>query len=563
MPIREKQFPVSFTPKGLTDALDSTEKFHGSCLQLADLIFDQLNPDLVVARPGIKVQADFAAAGFIAPGWISVHTTVGDITYGLIASGRNSGQDEPFAYNNATSAFVTVSGITNLNTPTTVSMVGAWTPPTMAVIGTLLIVTHPGFPGGATKIGWFDISNPAAPTWTAGDVSTNALPSVPTWVANFSNRAYYGCGQTTPYSDVLAGTARASSSQALTIGDTSATTAAFGLPVQTTSSGISQALIIFKATQCWQVTGDPVGNNLALNFLSLNIGTRAPRSVWQSPFGLYFICDGGPYVIDTFGAVRSLTHTAQEYEPDVQAPFQNAVTPSRVAGCYAASIYRICLETIVRGNDFVGDYWFDEHRRRWNGPHTFQYDCASEYMGDVILSSSSNPAFLFKSEVTPSTSSAYSDNGVSYTPTLQSSLLPKDASMSEKQVVESTLELANGGAITTYFVQALDDQQSVLDTVSITVANSGKLWGTNVWGDGSVWTSGTNRPRVYNVQWNQPLVFQKMAIYIQSSASSALAIGVFRARYQETGYTNALNPTTNTTNVALGAGVQIAIGVSS
>jgi hypothetical protein len=542
MPIRPSTFPMRFSPKGLADALDATDKFPGACVALTDFIFDQLNPEIVVARPGVKKQADFAAAAFSSPGVISVQITVGDITYGLIASALNSGKDEPFAYNNATSAFVAVTGVTNGNTPTTQLTSGAWTPPTMAVIGTLLIVTHPGFPGGATKIGWFDISTPTAPTWTAGDVATNALPSTPTWVANFSNRAYYGCGQTVPYSDVLAGTTRTTSTQALTIGDTSVTTAGTGLPVQTTSGGVTQALIIFKASQIWQVTGDPVSNDLALNFLSLTLGTRAPRSVAQSAFGIYFTGDGGPYVIDSYGAVRALTAKIGDAEPDIVAPFQNALTPSRVAACYASSVYRVCLETIIRGTQSVNDYWFHENRRRWTGPHSFRFDCASQYQNYMILASNANPGYLYKSELYQSTSSAYNDDGTTFTPTLESSTFPKEGHMTQKQVVESTIELANGGAITTYNIQALNDQRETLDSVNITVASAGKLWGSFVWGDGTLWTSSTNRPHVYTVPWTVPINFQKMALFIRATATAALAIGTFFARYQDAGYVNPPNP---------------------
>lgn len=563
MPIAPRSYPVRFTPRGLADALDATDKFPGACLALTDLIFDQSNPEIVVARPGVKTNGNFAANGFSTPGTISVQKTIGDITYGLIASALNSGKDQPFAYNNATSAFLTVTGITNANSPTTQLTSGDWTPPTMAVVGTLLIVTHPGFPGGATKIGWFDISTPTSPVWSAGDVSTNALPSTPTWVENFANRAYYGCGQTTPYSDVLAGTARASSSQALTIGDTSSTLAASGLPVQTTSSGIVQALIIFKANQVWQVTGDAASSNLSLNYLSLSVGTRAPRSVCQSPYGVYFASDAGPYVVDTFAAVRPIVNQLGDSDPDIVAPFQNAVYPSRIAGCYAAGVYRLCMETIIRGTQSFNDYWYHENRKRWTGPHSFRYDCASQYKNYTIIASNAHTAYLFKSEVYQSSSSQYSDDiAGSYTPVLESSTFPKEGGMKQRQMVESTQELANGGSTTTYNLQALTDQRSTIDSVNITVASAGKTWGSCVWGDGTLWTTSTNRPRVYNVPWTIPINFQKMALFIRATATAALAIGTFFGRYQETGYVNTPNPTVNDTGTPLDSALDVPILVS-
>lgn len=559
MPIA-RSYPVRFTPRGLVDSLDATDKFPGACIQLSDLVFDQLNPEIMVARPGVKVQADFSTGGFMSPGVVSVHITIGDVTYGLIATARNTGKDEPFAYDNAAQAFIAISGVTNANSPSTPSASGTWNPPTMAAIGTKIIVTHPGFPGGATKFGWFDISTPSTPAWTAGDLTTQPLPSTPVSVSNFNNRAYYACGQFLPFSDVLDPVTRTNASQVLTIGDTSPLTALSGLPVQTTSSGVVQTLLVYKASQVWQVTGDVVSNSLAQNFLSLSIGCRAPRSIWQSPYGTYFISDGGPYLVDLLGSVRPLTNKGDVTEPDVQAPFQNATSPSRAAGCYSSSIYRVCLETVVRGESFFGDYWFDEHRRRWNGPHSFQFDCASQYMNYMILSSSENPGKLYKSQLFPDTTSQYTDDATVYTPTLQSSTFPKEGHMVEKQVVESTQELSNAGATTTYTIESLDEQENTLDTVQITVPNAGAVWGSFVWGDGTKYASATNRPKVYNVEWTQTIVFQKMAIRIQATATSSLSIGTFFARYQETGYVNSPNPdSASTTGTPIDNEVQIPI----
>ena len=54
----------------------------------------------------------------------------GNIVFGMIASARNTGHDEPFAYNLITQAFITVSGITSGNTPISPATTGDWTPPT-------------------------------------------------------------------------------------------------------------------------------------------------------------------------------------------------------------------------------------------------------------------------------------------------------------------------------------------------------------------------------------------------------------------------------------------------
>lgn len=542
MPISPKQYPVRFTARGLVDAFDATDRFPGACISLANLVFDHSNPEIMISRPGCPSIVDFAANGFLNAGVISVHVTVGSVTYGMIQTSRNANKDEPFAYDNAAGAFIAVSNVTNANTATTQAASGAWTPPTMASVGALIILTHPGFPGGATKFGWFDITNPAAPSWNAGDTTTNALPSTPVAVQNFNNRAYFACTNTTPYTDVLSLT-RTAPTQALTIGDASPITALSGLPIQTTSSGVVQALIVFKAFQTWQVTGDSASVlfPLSQNYLSLTVGCSAPRSIAQSPLGTYFASFFGPYVIDQLGIVRPHVHKAGDLDPDIQAPHQNATTPSRIAGGYSGTIYRVCMETTILGATSKNDYWFDEHRRRWTGPHTFSYDCVSQYFDYFILSSNAIPGKLFKSEMEPGVSTVYLDNGASVMSTIQSSTFPKTGDMEMKQVVESTMELSSSGSPSSYQMTGLDDQGNTLNSCQINVQAAGTLWGAGVWG-GFKWASSINRPATYIVPWTAPLVFKKMAIYITTTATTGISIGTFFARYQDAGYTNNIPP---------------------
>lgn len=534
MPIREKTIPVRFTPRGLVDALDATDKFPGASTALTNLVFDQSNPEIMVSRPGVG-SGITSFAGFLSPGVVSVHVTIGTVTYGMIATARNSSLDEPFAYDHSISSFLPVSGVLAANCPTTQPTGGAWTPPTMASVGVNIIVTHPGFPGGATKFGYFDITNPAAPAWNAGDTSTNGLSATPVAVANFNNRAYFAVSNRTEYTDVLT-LNRAAAAQSLTFGDASALTALSGLPIQTTSSGVTQALLAFKAFQVWQVTGDPVSGDLSENFISIIVGSSSPRSIIQSPQGTYFASFFAPMMIDQFGLLRAVTHALTDTEPDVRAAWQNAVTPSRIAGGYTGRVYRVSMETIINGQDVVNDYWFDENKRRWTGPHSFPYDCVSQLGSFFILSSNANPGKLFKSEPLPSSTSTYLDNGAAIMSTEQSSTFPKTQDMAMNQVVESTIELSSSGSPASYAITALDEGGNTLNSCIVPVMSSGTLWGAGVWG-GFNWASSQNRPATYTVPWTAPLVFNKMAIYITVTSGTAIALGTFFARYKKLGYT--------------------------
>lgn len=539
MPIRERQTPVRFTPRGLCDALDSTDRFQGACTALTNLIFDQSNPEQMISRPGVIAMTDFTGAtpAFITPGVVSCQITIGTRIYGMIASGLNAGREQPFCYETATNTFIAITGVKDATTtPSAQATTGAWTPPIMAVVGNSIVITHVGFAGTTGKFGVINITVPATPAWTVNDTATNALPSVPTFVANFNNRAYFVCGNTLPFSDVLVPTTRTNAGQSLTIGDTSTLTALAGAPIQTTTSGITSALYVFKEFQVWQVTGE-YPSTLTLNYLSLTIGCAAPRSIAQSPFGIYFVSIGGSYIINQMGSVIPVTH-GDNMESDVQMPFQNIAQPSRVAAGYLATIYRVCIDTYIFGTEVTNDYWFDEHKKRWTGPHTFTYDSVSQLGHYFILTSNVAPGKLFKSEPFPDTASVYTDNAVAFSVNMTSSFFPKSQVLSMKQVVESTIELSSAGSAVTYYITAMDESKTPIDSTFVNVVSGSGLWNSGNWGDGQIWVSATNIPQTYTIPWNIPLVFKKLGLIITAVSSSAVSIGTLFARYQDAGYTN-------------------------
>lgn len=541
-----QSYPIRFTPKGLCDAFDSTDMFHGACTSLQNLIFDQSNPELMTARPGVGT-ALTSFAGFTTPGFVSVHVTLGTLTFGMLSTGRNAGKDEPFCWDNAAGAFVTISGVTGANTPTSPATTGAWTPPTMAVIGIKIIITHPGFNGaGANFFGVIDISNLAAPAWSSSNLATNPLTGIPTSVANFNNRAYYSVGNKLFYSDVLVPLTATNAGQSLTVGDNTAITAQAGLPLTTSSTGVIGALVVFKAAQIWQVTGDATApSTLAENYLSLTMGCVAPRSIVPASFGLVFVGISGVYFLSGLGSVVPLNNSLSDGNPsDLQTPFLNTTSPSRIAAGFQGKIYRVCVPTTSPNGDVVNDYWFDLYRRRWNGPHTFQYDCVSAVSGSTtgsyfLLSSAANPGALYRSLAQPQSNitPTFLDIATPVQINMQSSSFPKTGKMVEKQVVESTIELSSVGAAVTYNFSALTPEGNYVGTAAVTTKNVGGIWGVNNWGDGTKWAASINVPSTYLVPWLAPVVFKKLVLNIQTAATNSLSIGTFYARYQDCGYT--------------------------
>ena len=151
-----------------------------------------------------------------------------------------------------------------------------------------------------------------------------------------------------------------------------------------------------------------------------------------------------------------------------------------------------------------------------------------------------------------------------------------------KQVAESQIELSASGGNITYQLEAQDEQGNVIGNAQIAITDQGALWGSFNWGDGTLWggsplwgggslwgaptqiwgnpaiTWGQDNPKIYwsqvggsgaiwgagienvpktfPIPWKAPLVFEKMQLQVTATASAEVAIGVFYARYQRTGY---------------------------
>lgn len=531
--------PMNFVPTGLTDAIDQSSAFPGACQVLQNLVFDRTNRGAVIPRPGVVKDTSFS--GFTSPGVVSVMMSVGTLIYGMIASGRNPGYDEPFCYDTVAKTFITVSGVTSGNVPLTQSISGAWTPPTMDVVGIYVIVTHPGF-SGSNFFGYFNITNPAAPTWTAGNTTTNALPSVPLWVAQFYGRAYFGISNKVYFTDSLAlSISNTNFAAVLTIDDTSNTTCAVGLPMSNATGGVLQSLVVFKQNSIWQISGDisVSSSPLSLNKLASNIGCTMPRTAQSSPLGIFFISTDGPRVVALNSSVQYLQANGGN-SPDIVSPFSLATNASRACACYNNGIYRVGFDASFStwNNTYTSaDYWYDTIFNRWNGPHTFPFHCATSVNGIFYLASNSNSGALFTSNVSPSSSTVYTDNGASYNIQIVSSCMA-GAPMTESAIVESTIELSSSSLGVSYYIVMYDDQNNPLSIATITTPQINPLWGTNKFGQFN-WRSSVTSSHTYTIPWVNPIVAKKMILSVMSTAAANMSIKESMFRVQTLGYTNA------------------------
>lgn len=174
MPIRNAR-PLLFRPRTVCDAVDGTNVPAGALSAAANLIPAPHTADLWVPRPAAIL--DTAFSGFSSPGQVELLAVFGTRAYGLIASARNPGRSEPFVYDLAANAFVTVSGITAGNTPSQQPATGDWTPAAADQVGGYVIVAHPGF-GLPNAFGWFDMTGIVSNTITGNTHGTATINSL-------------------------------------------------------------------------------------------------------------------------------------------------------------------------------------------------------------------------------------------------------------------------------------------------------------------------------------------------------------------------------------------------
>lgn len=535
--------PLRHSPAGLTDTLDSTNAFGGAMAALQNLIPDPTTRNLWQCRPASLSIADFATSGFADPGFISALKIIGTRAYGMISTSTNIGQDEPFCYDLVAGAFVTVTGATALNTPVSPQPTGAWVPPTMDLVGTKLLVTHPGFTGaGGYFFGWFDISDPNNITWDAGNTAPTALAAPPTAVKQFGDRAYFlvnpPTGQPAAYfSDILLPTTVTLATQILTFGDNVELTALGALPLTNQLGGIVQSLIVFKgSSNMYQVTGDAAStsNPLRVNAMNVATGTLAPNSICSTPKGLAFIAPDGLRVINFQGIISDPIGEAGMGET---TPFLYAVVPSRIAAACNAKVIRISVQNGYATDSPNQEFWFDLTRGCWSGPHSFPASLIQPYNTTFIMTPLGVDAKLFQSDSVQTSTSTFEENGSQMTFNWVTSMLPDTQQMSMNAMIETTINmsLAAGGI---YSISAGDQDGALYNSVLLNAPAVTTVWGGFTWGT-ALWQGAQNALYPRQVEWTIPIVFRRLYIGVTGNCAAGLKIGDLFLRYQQLGYLQA------------------------
>lgn len=529
--------PLQHSPKGASDAIDATNVFEGAMASLQNLIPDPSTADLWQCRPAAQQLTNFG--GFNTPGFVSAMEVIGNFAYGMIASARNPGHDEPFAFNLISKAFVIISGITNANTPSSPQTTGAWTPPSIALVGVNLLITHPGFNfGGGFAFGVLNISNPSVPTWTAQNTTTNTLPALPQWVAAFNGRAYFlvnpSTGQPGAYfTDILTLTIT-NANQIITFDDNQLLTCASSLGMfSSTLGGVVQGLMVFKGTaNIYQITGDSALNNLTRNSLAVATGTASPLSVTPTPHGLAFLAPDGLRIIDFNARISPPLGVDGE---GINVPFIYSVTPSRAQASSNQNVLRVSVQNGLALGAPQQEWWYDLSRRKWSGPHTCVASMISAFNNTFVLSLLGVNASLFQSDVSQSSTSTFVENGQQLAWTWATALLPDPKQMAYFCFVESTLnmQLVNGQAPIT--VSVLDQNQVLLGSVIVIPPVGGTLWGQFSWGQ-ALWGGATAGLFPRALEWKAPIVFRRCQFQATGTSIAGLKLGDLFMRYQQLGY---------------------------
>jgi hypothetical protein len=540
---------LRLVPKGCVDAIFG-EVIQDDCphfASLSNLVPAPDTPTQWVPRPGFTRYAGSGVNGY----W-SCYCIVNSVVYGMINDWYNgSGNDYPVAYNLLSQTFVTVSGYNNSNTPTSPGA-GAWVAPHAENIGAKVIITHSGYNGsGNGFFGVIDISNPAAPSYTSGNTSTNALASPPVWVSEFNSRAYYFVtpGSSTPpavyISDNFANGGPTSRGAAvagaiLTFGNNVPVLGAAKQTVNTTVGGALSALFVFQdAAQgnanIYQITGDPGTSDWALNPLNAGTSATGANTIVSTPKGIMFMAPDG---------VRMVSQQATVSDPigfggtGITVPFISCTAPSRAAAACNGTTYRICTQNGSVSGAPNQEWCYDLTRNIWYGPHTPGFGLIAPFGQSFVTADLPNGILgLGSTTLIPNGSSVYTDFSLAYTCSYISTLIPDRREITMLSSVKAVMYIGYGAGTTTFFFTFEDINENTLGANSLQVSGGAPpSWGSFTWGSGAP-LSISSAISPLEIPLAAPVVFDRMSFEATFTAALGIRLGITHIEYQPTMYT--------------------------
>jgi hypothetical protein len=533
MAIRKSK-PVTWTPQGLSDAVSADLGFPGCMISLSNLVPDLGSKGMWQCRPAAQQLTTFA--GFTSPGFISCQLVIGTRIYGMVASSRNTGRDEPFVYDIPSGVFITVTGVNLANSPASPPTSGDWIPPVMALIGGKIIVTHQGFnEAGGYFFGTLDINNPAAPAWSAGTLTgAVTLPAKPISVALYSGRAWYAVLNALVFSDTTSATNCTAGTQVITLGTNQTITAMAGTPlISQVQGGVIHSLTVFTgASIIYQITGDAALSTLALNELQVATGTYSQNSICNTPQGLCFVSPEGVRFIAPTGLVSDPIGGDGQ---GLNRIFDYVAVPSRVAIAYAGDVIRFNIPNNYAIGTVLYEFFYHLSRKVWSGPHTFPASLVQGYGNSFIIAPVGVSGALYRSNITPTSTDSYVEGNARMSWLMVTPLLPSASDMAMHEVIEQTISLAISSS-DDYEFSLVDEQNNNLASTKLVHTTNLSLWDVAKW-DMATWDGGPNVGySTFQLAYDKPVVF-KQAFFVGSGpASSAFRVGPISTRLKELGY---------------------------
>src|SRR6516164_11684726 len=556
--IRQQFKPLPWRAKGLSDSIDGSTAFNGAMASLQNLIPDPTTAELWQCRPaavsiatfpGGPFSSGFSAVFIHSTGNVVTPKTSSNVSYGMLS--LRDGFDHPFALNLLTNAFITVTGTTGSNLPQSQPSSGPWTPPIMDLIGSKMVVTHPGFSATAFFIGWFDISTPTAPVWNAGNITGAAgvpFTQPPIGVAQFFNRAYYMVNYVSQpeviISDPLNPLAASGASGAgtvvaiLTFGDNTPLTAFGQLRLFNQLGGIIQALIVFKGTSnIYQITGDLAFASAsnpqpAVNAMNFATGTMAPLSLCSTPRGLAFVAPDGLRIIDFSANVSDpIGYDGQ----GVSAPFIFSAIPSRMCAACNGNVIRISTQSTLSPTAAFQEFWYDIERKIWSGPHTFPAAVIQPYGNTFVMAAQGIVGRLWRSDAVQSAGSTFVEAGATLGYSYTTTFLPDTDKLGNIHVSQALLTCALAATVAPVTVSAIDQNGRAIDSVMLSGTGGAAIWGQFNWGQ-AAWGVSSNALNPRRLAWHVPLVFSRGQFTVSGQSASPVRLGAWHFRYKQLRY---------------------------
>lgn len=380
-----------------------------------------------------------------------------------------------------------------------------------------------------------------SPLWCAGNLNETPLLFVPTCVAQFSGRTYYGVGSAVAFSDSLDPLQSSNGNQVLTFANNVAVTALVGLPLNNVTGGIIQALIVFQgASTMQQITGDYALSNLSVNSMNDSTGTLAPNTIAATRNGVFFLAPDGVRVITFSGQISTAIGANGA---GITLPFLFVVHPSRACAAYNEDVYRISCSTNTTAGGVVEnaveniEFWYHLTLDKWSGPHSFPSSlmAASQVPHSFVTAAAGIDAKLWQSDYLPSISASYTENGIPLTWQMLTTLLPDNSDGAENAIIESSVAVAIQPA-TSINVSFTNETGEVLDSLSIAgPPNAPTIWGQFNWGQAK-WGSPLGDLRQWRCNWHMPLVFKQGQIQLTGVSGGAVSVGNLYTQVTRLGY---------------------------